>query len=357
MSAVTGQRREVSSSGGRRDIVVVGTSAGGIPALGRLLATVPPTLDAAVFIVLHMSPSAPSELARILQKSTKLPVRQARDGDSIERGTILVARPDHHLLLERNTVRTARGPRENRHRPAIDALFRSAAHTHATRVIAIVLTGMLDDGTAGLWTVRDRGGVAIVQDPDEADYPDMPLNALTNAGADHILGIGDMGALLGRLVKQTVEEPAQPVSKELDVEVHIAREESGLQESIMSLGKITPYTCPECHGVLLALKEGGVPRFRCHTGHAYSIDSLLAEVTEHVESTLWSALRSMEESAMLLNHVATHFGSLKGDRPVVEATKAKVKQTLQRAEWVRKAIRGHENLSVESLRDAETKSA
>jgi two-component system, chemotaxis family, protein-glutamate methylesterase/glutaminase len=332
----------------RRDVIVIGASAGGLQALKTVVASLPIDLDAAVFIVLHSSPSAPSALAHILQRQTKLPVSQAADGARIEHGSIVVARPDYHLLVEEKIIRITRGPRENRHRPAIDALFRSAAHSHGAAVIAVVLTGALDDGTAGLWTVRDRGGIGVVQDPTEAEFPSMPRSALEYAGADYTECLSQLGALLGRLTKETIAPVAKEISAELKVEIQISREGRGLQAGVMALGEITPYTCPECQGVLVRMKEGGVPRFRCHTGHGYSINNLLAEVTEGVERSLWASLRSIEESAMLLDHLARHFRSSK-DHRMRELVEEKAEDALRRADLVRQAVLDHQTLSTDNI--------
>jgi two-component system, chemotaxis family, protein-glutamate methylesterase/glutaminase len=340
----------------RRDIIVIGGSAGALEALKTIVSELPPDIDAAIFVVLHSSPTAPSRLAQILQGCTTLPVRQAEDGKRIERRTIVVARPDYHLLVERDKIRITRGPRENRHRPAIDALFRSAAYSHAGRVIAAVLTGALDDGTAGLWAVRDRDGVAVVQDPDEALFPSMPLSALRYVGADHVVRIAQMGSLFERLTLQTIETKDKPVSKELEVEIQISKEGRGLQAGVMNLGEITPYTCPECHGVLVALKQGGVPRFRCHTGHAYSLNNLLAEVTEYVEASLWGALRSIEESSMLLDHLTSHFRSSNSDPKLAGLFEAKSRETLRLADLVRKTVLEHQTLSVDNVQDVKSTS-
>jgi hypothetical protein len=193
----------------RRDIIVIGGSAGAFEAMKTLVSELPLDMEAAIFVVLHSSPTAPSRLAQILQGCTTLSVRQAEDGDRIEHRTVVVARPDYHLLLEGEKIRITRGPRENRHRLAVDALFRSAAYSHSARVIAVVLSGALDDGTAGLWAVRDRDGVAIVQDPEEAPVPSMPLSALRYAGADHVVRIAQMGSLFERLTLQAIEAEGQ----------------------------------------------------------------------------------------------------------------------------------------------------
>jgi two-component system chemotaxis response regulator CheB len=185
-----------------KDVIVIGASAGGVEALRTLVRGLPKALDAAVFVVLHMPASGPSRLAEILQRCSALPVVRARDGETIRRGHVYVARPDYHLTLEEETMRLTRGPRENRHRPAIDALFRSAAYTHGGRVIGVVLTGELDDGTAGLWSIEQRGGTAVVQDPEDAESPSMPRNALQYVRTEHVLPVALMGA---RLAKLTLE--------------------------------------------------------------------------------------------------------------------------------------------------------
>ncbi|HYO94026.1 MAG TPA: chemotaxis protein CheB [Polyangiaceae bacterium] len=335
----------------KSQIVVIGASAGGVQALQQLVSDLPETLDAALFVVLHSSPSAPSALASILQRCTKLPVHEAEDGRPVTSGTITVAKPDYHLILDGDVVRLTRGPKENRTRPAIDALFRSAAHSHSERVTAVILTGALDDGTAGLWWVRDRHGTAIVQEPSDAAFPSMPTSALQYAGADYVVPVSGIGPLLAKLGSGTARSTAKPVSKELEVEIHIAREGRGLQAGVMDLGPITPYTCPECHGILVQLKEGGVPRFRCHTGHAYSINNLLAEVTEYVEDALWNAIRSIEESAMLLKHIANHVRTSKDDSATAELFEKKATDTLRRADLVRQAAIEHQTLSQDNLAD------
>ncbi len=216
------------------------------------------------------------------------------DGDPIRPGRIYVAPNDHHMLLERGYIRVAKGPKENRFRPAIDPLFRSAAYMYGPRVIGVVLTGALDDGTAGLWTIKLRGGTAVVQEPSEALINAMPLNALCNVEVDHKLPLAEIGPLLGRLV----EQPA-PVAREIPEdeqrktrhEIRIAEEEDGLEENVMQFGELSPFTCPECRGVLAELREGKIVRFRCHTGHAFSANSLLEGANEQVEARLWDAVR------------------------------------------------------------------
>jgi two-component system, chemotaxis family, protein-glutamate methylesterase/glutaminase len=287
------------------DIIVVGTSAGGVDALIRLVSPLPPDLGAALFIVLHRPSDTPNLLGGILQSVSVLPVLDGVDGEAIMPGHIYVAAPDRHLLIEQGRVRLTRGPKENRFRPAIDPLFRSAAASYGPRVIGVVLTGTLDDGTAGLWAIKDRGGIAIVQDPQEAMYPSMPQSAMENVAVDYCLPIHEIAATLATLSTQPVTGGAA-VSEPLEIETRIALEDNALEAGVMKLGTPSPFTCPECHGTLLQIQDGQIIRFRCHTGHAYSLNSLLEDVTEAVEQNLWNTVRVMDEHLLLLQRIREH---------------------------------------------------
>jgi len=338
----------------KKDIIVIGASTGGLAVLTELVAELPEDLKASVFIVLHIGASDPSILAPLLQRRSKLPVTEAKDGEPIRKGHIYVARPDYHLLVEADTVQLARGPKENRSRPAIDALFRSACYAHGSRVIGVVLTGMLDDGSSGLWWVKKRGGTAIVQDPEDAQAPSMPQHALAHVEADHVVPATAIPGLLALLSGEEASRAPDEHSNELETEVRISREGNALRLGVMGLGPITPYTCPECHGCLVALKAGDVPRFRCHTGHAYSINTLLAEVTEYVGEALWTAIRAIEESAMLLSQMAREKRE-KGskDLPSIALLDEKAQDTLKRADLVRQAAAGHQTLSQDNIIEVE----
>lgn len=306
----------------QRNIIVIGASAGGIEALEALVSRLPQDFGASLFVVVHLSADSPGILPNILERAGKLPALSARDGDAILPGHIYVAPPDHHLLLEAGHVRVTRGPRENRFRPAVDPLFRSAAYTYGPKVIGVILSGALDDGTAGLWAIKDRGGLAIVQEPGEAINPSMPLNALRYVRVDHRLPVAGIAQALTRLVDEGVTERgaapvpdasqpdfSQPDTKQpdaLQIETTIALEGNPLEAGVMQLGPLSPYTCPECSGVLMQLQEGGILRFRCHTGHAYSVESLLAGIGESIEKTLWNTVRVLEENMLLLRHLGSH---------------------------------------------------
>jgi two-component system chemotaxis response regulator CheB len=288
-------------------IIVVGASAGGIEALRQLAAGLTADLAAPVCVVLHSAPQSPGVLDTILSRAGPLPAVAAVSGRRLQPGRIYVAPPDRHLLVEPGVVRLTRGPRENRFRPAIDPLFRSAAQVYGPGTIGVILSGNLDDGTAGLWAVKQLGGSTIVQHPDDALFPSMPLSAIANVRVDHIVPVDRIGELLLQLTSDPTGAPAAaPAPAHLDIEVNIAKEQNALDAGLKEIGQPSAFACPECHGVLLELKEGGRTRFRCHTGHAYSISSLLAEVNERIEESLWGAVRALEEGGMLLRTLAEH---------------------------------------------------
>jgi two-component system chemotaxis response regulator CheB len=290
-----------------RRIVVVGASAGGVESLSGLVASLAPTLDAAFFIVLHIPPNQVSRLPQILCNKGALPAKHPADGEAIQAGHIYVAPPDHHLLVQDDHILVTRGPKENRHRPSIDALFRSAAYCYREQVIGIVLSGALDDGTSGLWNIKRMGGIAITQEPTEAAFDSMPSSALAQVEIDYCLSVSKMGSLLERLIAETPEMHPNDVEedrKKLGLEVSVATDGDAFEKGVMDLGPLTPFTCPECQGVLVEIKEGAHRRFRCHTGHAYSSSALLSSITDKIDESYWAVMRSLEEAAMLLEKMA-----------------------------------------------------
>lgn len=333
-----------------RNIIVIGASAGGFEALKKLVAGLP-QLQASLFIVWHMSPDIRGVLPQVLNRSGKINAAHAYDGEPIAPNRIYVAPPDRHLLVESGSVRVTRGPKENRFRPAVDPLFRSAAYTYGKRVIGVILSGALDDGTAGLWTIKHRGGLAIVQDPMDAEVPSMPENAMREVEIDYSIPVSEMADLLVRLSQEEVAESPEvnmEDDKKIEIEIRIAAEESGFESGIMKFGELTPFTCPDCHGVLSSLKDGNLMRYRCHTGHAYSADSLLTTVTENIEDSLYSAIRGVEESIMLLNHIGDHYAEINQTKLAALYFK-KAQEAEQRAQQVRQAVLLHEQLSKDSL--------
>lgn len=293
------------------DIIVIGASAGGVEALAQLVDNLPPDLPAAIFVVLHVPAQGTSVLPTILNRRIKkqhknpsLWASHPQDGEKIEQGKIYVAPPDHHLLVKNGYIRLARGPKENSHRPAVDPLFRTAARVYGPRVVGIVLSGTLDDGTVGLLTVKQQGGVTIVQNPEEAMYSGMPANAIENVDVDYILPVAEIASVLGNLVHKSVEELSPSVSNDMVIETDIAELEINAMQKSDRPGTPSPFACPDCNGVLWEIDEGRVLRFRCRTGHAYSVNSLIAEQSEALEEALWNALRALEEKAALFERLA-----------------------------------------------------
>jgi two-component system chemotaxis response regulator CheB len=290
------------------DIIVIGTSAGGLKALGAILGALPSDIDATVFIVQHLAADKPSILPKILTDIGSLPASHPSDGELIQKGRIYVAMPDYHLLVNKGSMRVVRGPQENRFRPAIDALFRSAARAYGSRAVGVVLTGYLDDGTVGLQAVKKCGGVAIVQDPDEAEYPSMAKSALQYVKVDHCLRLAKIPDLLVRLSNEPASTDAHPVTAEIEAESKIAEQQMNTQEflkTVESIGTRTTYTCPECNGSIWQIGDSEpLMRFRCHIGHSYTANVFLTEQTQNVENSLWSAVRVMEEKVTFLRHLS-----------------------------------------------------
>lgn len=287
------------------DIVVIGASAGGIEALTRLISGIPGDFPGTLFIVLHIPAESPSYLPQILSRAGNLHASHARDQERFEKSRIYVAPPDHHLLLERGYMRVVRGPKENRHRPAIDPLFRSAARAYGARVVGVVLSGMLDDGTAGMIEIKRRGGVAIVQNPTEALYASMPQSVIEHTNTDYCLPLDEMGPLLVSLAHQpATEEEPEPATEALEKEVRVAEMETNVFNEQAQVGEPSVFSCPECGGVLWEIKNGDFVRFRCRVGHAFSAESVLAEQTETVDKALWNALKTLDEKVDLSRRLA-----------------------------------------------------
>jgi two-component system chemotaxis response regulator CheB len=282
---------------------VVGASAGGVEALSAFFRELPADLGATVLVVLHVSPHGPSQLARILGRLTPLPVKAAENDEAVLPGQVYVALADRHLMVQDDRIRITRGPREGRSRPSVDVLFRSAALAYEARVISVVLSGALDDGTAGAWAVKDRGGIVLVQEPREAMHASMPESAIEHVEVDHVAPAKELASIVAGLVGVPVKAKGAEQHSGLAIENLIAEEGNGLQAGVMDLGKVSKYTCPDCHGVLVQIEEGSIIRYRCHTGHAFSLMSLLAEVNEAIDTGLWDTLRAIEERIMLLEQM------------------------------------------------------
>jgi len=290
-----------------RSLVVVGASAGGVEALTELVKNLPARFPAAVLVVLHVPPWGRSVLPGILDRAAKLVARAAVDGDAISPGCIYVAPPDEHLLVHDGRLVLRRGPRENGHRPAIDPLFLTASEAYGPEVVGVILSGTLDDGAAGLAAIKSHGGVAVVQDPDDAVYPGMPTHALERVAADHVAPVAELGMVLVDLVGEplpaaTVSGGDTPTPGDEPTPAEAPRElDAGPS---MPAGEAVGLSCPECGGSLWYIGEAGTERFRCRIGHAYSERSLVETHGRALEVALWTALRALEERAGLMRRMA-----------------------------------------------------
>jgi two-component system chemotaxis response regulator CheB len=289
-----------------RDIIVIGASAGGVDALSNLVGQLPSGFPASLFVVSHFPAGGRSVLPQILSRSGPLLATHAAQREPFHPGHIHVAPPDRHLLLGPDgRMRLSRGARENHHRPAVDPLFRSAARYYGPRVIGIILTGALHDGTAGVMAVRAAGGLAIVQDPDEALVAAMPQNAADVAGADYVVRLAEMAPLLVQLVHDPVtEEHGAEAMDPIDRMPELVDQDMARQARNDRVGEVSVYTCPECGGALWQVDETGHVRFRCHVGHAYGGEVLLSEQTEALEAALWTAVRTFKEKRVLASQLA-----------------------------------------------------
>ena len=331
----------------RRDTIVVGASAGGVEALRTLAAGLPPGLLATVLIVLHVPPTGVNALPSILARGCALPVRSAQSNDVLQPGQVLVARPDHHLLVVDGRVLLTRGPRENGHRPAVDVLFRSAARALGPRVLGVVLSGALDDGSAGLVAVRTRGGVGIVQDPKDALHAGMPTNAIAAAQPEFVLPVAEIPGVLSRLVGTEADWPSDFSPSDLvETEVAVAEMEPKALHDMDRPGIPSGLSCPDCHGVLFEIEEEGFLRYRCRVGHAWSVESLLSEHGAAMESALWMALRTLEEKAALARELGSR--AKESDQPISAARfDEQAQEALEAADIIRTVLERADTLIAE----------
>ena len=294
---------------------MIGGSSGALEVLRQMLGGLPKDFPASIFIVVHVPRESPSNLPAILSRSSALKVSHPRDDEPIRAGHVYIAPPDYHMLLHQDRVRIVRGPRENRSRPAIDPLFRSAVRAYDGRVAGVIVSGVLDDGSDGLHLVKSAGGLAIVQEPDDAAFGDMPRNALEYTKADYVVPAAELAATLLRVVGEPAKSrngrPApinrpgnRPVNRPVNREVKLSELELNAVEDPERNGKPSVFACPECNGALWEVSNGGPERFRCRVGHSYTAENLLAEKISSFETALWEALRSLEEAATLARRMA-----------------------------------------------------
>jgi two-component system, chemotaxis family, protein-glutamate methylesterase/glutaminase len=323
--------------------VVIGASAGGLDALIAIVAGLPADFPALIAIVWHIPAHRPSQLPAILQRHSALPVRQAVDCDPLQPGQILVAPADHHLLLAPGHLRVVQGPKENGFRPAVDPLFRSAALVCGAQAMGVVLSGAMDDGTAGLMAIAMQGGHTIVQDPADAPFPSMPASALRHVPTATVRPATAIAPVLRKLIRQLPPQKGPPLMDEpqrLTIEDRIAAGEHAVTAGVLTLGVPSLHTCPECHGGLLQIMEGTRVRFRCYTGHAYSLDALLAAIATSMDADLEQTFRGLEEAAMLLREEAQRLrAQAQGETAAQYAVQAQIIEA--RANAIRAAVLAH----------------
>jgi two-component system chemotaxis response regulator CheB len=281
-----------------RDIVAIGASAGGVEALSFLAKNLPRDFPATVLVTVHLPSEGSSVLDEILDRSGPLPAVFANDNDPLRTGHIYVAPANRHLIVDDDRLLLGHGSRENNSRPAIDPMMRSAAVCCGPRTIGVVLTGTLSDGASGLWAIDQCGGITVVQDPSDAEFSDMPTNALNRVKPDHVVGLGAMPKLLASLVLQPAGH-TKPIPESVKFEVEIARGSSSSVEDMDRIAGRSGFACPDCHGVMWEIKEGELVRYRCHVGHTYAADLMSIALDENLRRALGSALRALEERRSL----------------------------------------------------------
>jgi len=290
-----------------RFIVVIGASAGGLNALAELVRTLPVGLNAAYCIVLHLSRKGIGDfVVHRLSQVTSMECTMATGGATIQAGHIYVAPPNQHLLVKDGKILLGSGPQENRFRPSIDVLFRSAAVAYTSHAIGIILSGMLDDGTSGMWAVKRSGGVCIVQDPNQAEYPDMPLSVIHNMEVDYVSDLSSIGTIVSRITNLD-REVVVSAPDDVVLESQIAEKTAVGIDAVEQIADVSVFACPDCGGNLWAIKGDIINRYRCHIGHAYTERDLVVKQAETASTTLWVALRMMEERKHLLRKLEVDY--------------------------------------------------
>jgi two-component system chemotaxis response regulator CheB len=334
-----------------RDIIVIGASAGGVEALSSLVRGLPAGLPAALFVVVHFPPDSTSVLPAILSRAGPLRAAHAVHGERMEHGRIYVAPPDRHLLVQHGHVHLSRGPRENATRPAVDPLFRTAAQAYGPRVVGVVLSGTLDDGTVGLGMVRKRGGVAVAQDPADAAYPGMPTSAIENVGVDHVLPAGEMGALLAHLAAEGPEGgdvPPPPLTEYEEYEIDVADMDPEAVLGRPPLGPPSGLTCPECRGSVWEMGEGESLHFRCRIGHSYSPETFFSQQAGVVEAAIWSAMQVLEERVQLARRMEERMAR-RGHPRIAARYREQAGEASEQAEVLRRVLAGADAAPVEAV--------
>jgi two-component system, chemotaxis family, protein-glutamate methylesterase/glutaminase len=335
-----------------RDILAVGTSAGGVEALVFLARRLPRDFPASVLVTIHLPSYARSALDEILTGSGPLPAAFASDGENLRKGRIFIAPPDRHLLVEGERLWLGEGPRENNSRPAIDPMLRSTALCCCGRAIGVVLTGTLGDGASGLWAVNQCGGITVVQDPNDAAFSEMPATALNRAKPGHVVRLADMPALLDSLVHQPVGQ-AGAMPGNIKYEVEIARNGHSVMNNLDGLGRRSALVCPDCGGVMWEIDEGEVVRYRCHVGHTYTAEVMSLALDESLRRALATAKRVLEDRLALARKLYKQ-ASDGGHRLLAQTWAEKAREVEGEMAVIRSSIRRLERVAEAATKPAET---
>lgn len=329
-----------------RDLVAIGTSAGGVDALIFLAGRLQRDLPASVLVTIHLPSSARSSFDEVLTRAGPLPASFAKNNEILRKSRIYVAPPDRHLLVDGDRISLGEGPRENNARPAIDPMLRSAAVCCGFRTIGVVLTGTLGDGASGLWTVRQGGGITVVQDPKDAAYAEMPLTALNRAKPDHVARLKDIPALLSSLAQQPAGE-AKPLPSSIKFEVEVARTGRSSMDKMDEIGRRSVLACPDCGGVMWEIDEGDLSRFRCHVGHTYTAEVMSLALDDNLRRALASAVRALEERAALARKLH-HQAKSSGHRLLAQTWAEKMKEFERETEIIRSSTRRMDRLAAQA---------
>jgi two-component system, chemotaxis family, protein-glutamate methylesterase/glutaminase len=320
------------------DVIVIGASAGGVESLMRLAAMLPENMPAAIFIVVHIPTLSISNLPAILSRSGPLEALHPTNGENIQPGRIYIAPPNHHMLLSNNKIRLSTGPKEHGHRPAVDPLFHSAARHFGPKVVGIILSGTLGDGAEGLLSIKNMGGMTIVQDPEEAIFRGMPLNAIDKVQVDDVLGIADIAEKITQLAGMSFEPVGvsnmknDPERKDTIISEDFERFKNGEKPANNSI-----LSCPDCGGVLFEMGESDTPLFVCHVGHSFSIESFLENQSEALETAMWTAVRVMNERVSLLSRMANKAAG-RGSEKIAGRYFAQAREIKKTAELIHQAL-------------------
>jgi two-component system chemotaxis response regulator CheB len=319
-----------------RDVVAIGASAGGVEALIFLCTRLPAQFPATILITQHLPSHSASGLDQILSRAGPLPATFAHEGDTLRKGQIFLAPPGCHLIADRDRLLLGKGPRENHARPAIDAMLRSVGVCCGPRAIGVVLTGTLGDGASGLKAVQQCGGISVVQDPDDAAFPEMPRTALNRSVPDHVVRLADLPLLLNSLVQRPAGGP-KPVPDSIRFEVGIASGQKASMRDMDRLGRRSVLTCPDCNGVMWEIDHDDLSHYRCHVGHAYGAEMMNLALDDSVRRALGSALRALEERIALTERLRCQ-ASGRGHNQSADMWMRKIEEIEKEADALRKTI-------------------